>query len=94
MFASGSTGSSENDANDDNDGDSDLDSAATTDVKHAATGASASGAAKQNPLLDVNLRDLGVTVIRDRYQAKRALAKLMALPKDTVHACDTEVAGE
>eukprot|EP00750_Incisomonas_marina_P009985 INCI16205.2.p1 GENE.INCI16205.2~~INCI16205.2.p1 ORF type:complete len:844 (-),score=149.57 INCI16205.2:102-2633(-) len=93
MFASGSTGSSENDANDDNDGDSDLDSAATTDVKHAATGASASGAAKQNPLLDVNLRDLGVTVIRDRYQAKRALAKLMALPKDTVHACDTEVAG-
>ena len=48
----------------------------------------------RNPLLDVNLSELGVTVVRDRYTAKRVLQQLMAVPKDRHHACDTEVAGE
>ena len=66
-----------------------------TDDSATAEGALASTAASaSNPLTDVDLTELGVTVVRDRYSAKRALKILQELPKDRFHACDTEVAGE
>lgn len=43
--------------------------------------------------MDVDLSELGVTIVRDRYSARKALAKLMEVPKDRHHACDTEVTG-
>lgn len=48
-----------------------------------------------NPMLQVDLKELGVTMVKDKYTARRVLKQLMDMAgdEDRYHACDTEVAG-
>jgi hypothetical protein len=57
-----------------------------------AVGSLESSVAVNPERLKVDLTQLGVTTVRDRFTAKKVVAKLMQL-SDRVHACDTEVAG-